>query len=525
MEGPRFMTPVARVSPRSRRSRVPLLLLTALAASLAVFPPPANATVPGSTVGYLGCSPTWQTVEGYHADGGTRLWPTLMGYGAGEIPKWYADIGPSTKYWRIFKQALAAQPTDVFWFQACLLTDQVGRTNVRDAEAIVAHIRELVPGATVYMSAMTGMDPPDSCGKASAATVAHTQQIVDTAVADGVALRGPVMPALPSSMTSDPCHPDAAGEAFLGHTLLVWLGEAGSPAPTFTQTPLDPSGPAASFSFTDADASATFTCSLDGATATTCASPQDLTGLTDGPHTFSVRAVDTAGNVSDPATFGWGVDATAPVVALVKPTADVFLNALKVTTSWAGSDDRGIARYVVSERIGTAGAQTVVQSSLATSFSRAGALGKTYCYQVSAYDAAGNVGTSDERCQAVPNDDTDPAITVAGSITRISSPNAFQRTLTVLNGAGQTASFTFAGRRVAVFVHKSPSSGKANISVDGATPTTVDLYAPSPKDGASVLNSVLSPGSHTVTITWTGQKNSASTGTEVDLDSIGVISQ
>jgi hypothetical protein len=210
---------------------------------------------------------------------------------------------------------------------------------------------------------------------------------------------------------------------------------------------------------------------------------------------------------------------------MLKPTADAFLNVSRVTASWSGSDDRGIVRYDLYERVGTAGVQTLVQSSLATSFSRAGVLGKTYCYQVDAYDASGNVGVGQERCTAVPYDDTDVAISYQGSTTRITSTNAFQKTLTVLNGTGQQASLTFTGRRVTVIAHKSPSSGKAAISIDGVVIATVDLYASSPKDGAPALNSIVPPGSHTVTIAWTGQKNAASTGTEVDLDAIGVISQ
>jgi hypothetical protein len=253
--------------------------------------------------------------------------------------------------------------------------------------------------------------------------------------------------------------------------------------------------------------------------------PKDYTNLSDGSHTFAARAQDAAGNTSAPTSYTWTVDAIAPTVTMVKPTPDAFLNTTKVTASWTGSDNRGIVRYAVYERIGTTGAQTLVQSSLATSFSKTGALGKTYCYQVNAFDAAGNVGIGEERCQAVPYDDVDAAISYAGSVTRITSANAFQRTLTVLNGAGQQASLTFNGRRVAVLVHKSPSSGKVDIYVDGAFVTKVDLYSNSVKEGVSALDQVLSPGSHTVMIVWTGQKSAASTGTEVDLDAIGVISQ
>ena len=44
-----------------------------------------------------------------------------------------------------------------------------------------------------------------------------------------------------------------------------------------------------------------------------CSSPQDFSGLADGPHSFEVRAIDNAGNAdAAPASFSWTVDTTAP---------------------------------------------------------------------------------------------------------------------------------------------------------------------------------------------------------------------
>ena len=53
---------------------------------------------------------------------------------------------------------------------------------------------------------------------------------------------------------------------------------------------------------------ATYQCSLDGAPFTDCSSPDVLTGLDDGTHTFSVKATDAAGNTQDDATtVSWQV--------------------------------------------------------------------------------------------------------------------------------------------------------------------------------------------------------------------------
>ena len=56
------------------------------------------------------------------------------------------------------------------------------------------------------------------------------------------------------------------------------------------------------FSATDNVAGAlTFRCSIDALAYANCTSPKTYTGLAAGPHTFSVRAIDSHGNVSAPA--------------------------------------------------------------------------------------------------------------------------------------------------------------------------------------------------------------------------------
>jgi hypothetical protein len=74
----------------------------------------------------------------------------------------------------------------------------------------------------------------------------------------------------------------------------------------------------AGFEFTANEPVTGFLCKLDGPGATTgsygpCSSPQDYSLLADGSYTFSVRAVDGAGNAeSSPATSSFTVDTTQP---------------------------------------------------------------------------------------------------------------------------------------------------------------------------------------------------------------------
>jgi hypothetical protein len=73
------------------------------------------------------------------------------------------------------------------------------------------------------------------------------------------------------------------------------------------------SGSSASFTFSSNEANSTFECSLDGDAFALCTSPKSYVNLSEGSHTFQVRAIDAAGNIDiTPASRAWTVDTTAP---------------------------------------------------------------------------------------------------------------------------------------------------------------------------------------------------------------------
>ncbi len=120
---------------------------------------------------------------------------------------------------------------------------------------------------------------------------------------------------------------DAGGNTDATPATYTWTVDTGAPTTSLTSVPPARSADASpSLSFTGADSGgtgvSTFECRLDGGAWATCASPRQLTGLTDGSHTFDVRSVDAAGNAdATPASHTWIVDTTGPAPAPPAPKA------------------------------------------------------------------------------------------------------------------------------------------------------------------------------------------------------------
>ena len=99
--------------------------------------------------------------------------------------------------------------------------------------------------------------------------------------------------------------------------------DATEPETTIDSTQADPTNsPNATFDFSSNEPGSTFECSLDGGAWTACLSPESYLGLSDGSHSFDVRATDTAGNTDgNPATVFWNIDTTAPSSTASFPSA------------------------------------------------------------------------------------------------------------------------------------------------------------------------------------------------------------
>lgn len=86
--------------------------------------------------------------------------------------------------------------------------------------------------------------------------------------------------------------------------------------------------------------------------------------------------------------------------------------------------------------------------------------------------------------------------------------------------AASTATLTFSGTGAVIYGAKDVDQGIATFLVDGGTAHTVDDYSATRAPNASLFTvSGLTPGAHTITITVTGTKNSASSNDIIALDS------
>ena len=76
-----------------------------------------------------------------------------------------------------------------------------------------------------------------------------------------------------------------------------------------------------------------------------------------------------------------------------------------------------------------------------------------------------------------------------------------------MNASGGSVTVPFKGTSLAWVTVKSPNYGIAQVTLDGGTPASVDLYSASTLWRQNVWNTgTLLAGPHTVTIAWTGEK-------------------
>ncbi len=130
-----------------------------------------------------------------------------------------------------------------------------------------------------------------------------------------------------------------------------------------------------------------FQCQIDGAAFGSCSSPVTYTGLTQGTHLFSVRAIDSAGNVSPSVSFSWVLDLTAPSITLVS-TPNAVTNQTSASISFSGTDSGGGSVASFNCRLDGAAFSSCSSPVSFTALSEG-----SHTVQIQALDSVGNIGT------------------------------------------------------------------------------------------------------------------------------------
>jgi hypothetical protein len=86
----------------------------------------------------------------------------------------------------------------------------------------------------------------------------------------------------------------------------VWNRDSVAPTVTLTSNPTSPNlVQSSTFTFNSSETGSTYQCKLDTASYSSCTSPVSYSSISNGSHTFSVKATDTAGNIGAVTSYTW----------------------------------------------------------------------------------------------------------------------------------------------------------------------------------------------------------------------------
>lgn len=347
----------------------------------------------------------------------------------------------------------------------------------------------------------------------------------------------------------------------------TWKVDLTAPAaPLFSTTPASSTtATSALFSFAS-EQGASYTCSVDGATATNCASPVTLTGLALGAHSFAVVAEDGAHNLSAPASFAWtvtepvapgggggsgggstpppggGSTPPAPAPAAAATTATVTTSsALRGTSTVSFSGDvSGVSPSTVRlvdaagasvaaaltcrDAAGTAVPCSGTVRSVAVRPSSALLPGATYSLSVGSglSGSGGSAVTPASKSFRASTKEQENSLRAGFTWGKAKSGSALGKSYVTESHKGATLTLSVTGAKVTWYTMTGPDQGKATVFVDGVRKATVDNYSASRAWKVARTIKGLSAKRHTLKIVVTGTKRGASKGTGVVVDAVRV---
>ena len=214
-------------------------------------------------------------------------------------------------------------------------TDQAGNTSV--AATASWTVDTAAPTAPVLSGAPVGIT------NSTSATIAFSGEASAsfTCSVDGGAYSACSSPKALSAL-ADGAHSlavkqtDQAGNASVAATVSWTVDTTAPTAPVLSGAPAArTNSTSASISFSG-EASASFTCSVDGGAYSACSSPKALTGLADGAHSLAVKQTDQAGNTSVAGTVSWTVDTSVPSAPVLSGAPSAFTNSTSASIAFSG---------------------------------------------------------------------------------------------------------------------------------------------------------------------------------------------
>jgi len=278
-----------------------------------------------------------------------------------------------------------------------------------------------------------------------------------------------------------------------------------------------------------------------------CSLTVKFTPTAPGLRAAKLVVTDSANN--SPAQVFWlsgdARDASAPEVKA--PSASITVggrmnlaaSSVPVTVKATASDTSGVASMQLEQTVDAGRTWTAVSPAPVFAASGTGAsatasldlaTSSTYQFRARATDASSPANTSAPvtsptyRMSVVDDNAGTPRFQGSWS-TEKSTVGAFANTLHAATapqaGKSNTATLTFTGTEVALMSTLGRDRGQLTISVDGGASQTIDLYSASANPTRAVIVASvagLPAGSHTVTVNVLATRNTASSGTRVDVD-------
>jgi hypothetical protein len=372
-----------------------------------------------------GCSaytsaPSWQTSDANWAQSGCGAKRGIADVAADADPNTGASVYDTTKY-----------QGQEGWFT-------VGGTSL--SAPLIAAVYALAGGGSVsYPASRPYGHQADSPASLHDVTTGSNGSCSTIMCKGAVGYDGPTGVGTPDGIA-------AFGEPGVDETPPETTITAGPSGPTNDATP--------SFSFSSSEPGSSFECRLDSGSFGACSSPYTAPTLSEGPHTFEVRASDEAANTDpSPATRSFTVDTEAPVSQASSP-ADT--NSTTITVSYTASDaGSGLATLELwAEPPGSssyAKVATDTSPEASGSFSYAAGAGDgSYAFYTRATDQAGNyeaaLGSADSSTRLDTGVDTAlPETTITpgptGPAMQVAAPQAMAPAISIAVAAGRVRVF------------------------------------------------------------------------------------